>query len=151
MRSFLILAALQLGASEPALLLVSSDDDLQSAEQLIRANARINEANDLGATPLSATCQNGSVEMARLLLNTGANPNAALLSRKNVERRLPRTPGAWTNRGPNVTLGTLALGIGIQVRRALRRPSFTAQRSRTVLPGDRPRRARWPTGPRLHL
>ena len=80
MRRLLILAALQLGAAEPALLLVSYNDDLHSAQQLIRANARINEANDLGATPLWAACQNGSVEMVKLLLDAGANPNAALLS-----------------------------------------------------------------------
>ena len=80
MRRLLIFAVLQLGAAEPALLLVSYNDDLHSAQQLIRANARINEANDLGATPLWAACQNGSVEMVKLLLDAGANPNVALVS-----------------------------------------------------------------------
>ena len=80
MRRLLIFAALQLGAAEPALLLVSYKDDLHSAQQLILANARVNEANDLGATPLWAACQNGSLEMVQLLLDAGANPNAALLS-----------------------------------------------------------------------
>jgi ankyrin repeat protein len=80
MRHLLFLAALQLGASEPALLLLSYNDDLHSAGQLILAHARVNEANDLGATPLWAACQNGSIDMVRLLLAAGANPNVALLS-----------------------------------------------------------------------
>ena len=80
MRCLLIFAALQLGAAEPALLIVSYKDDLHSAQQLILASARVNEANDLGATPLWAACQNGSIEMVRLLLDAGANPNPALLS-----------------------------------------------------------------------
>ena len=80
MHRLLIFAALQLGAAEPALLLVSYKDDLHSAQQLILANARVNEANDLGATPLWAACQNGSIEMVRLLLDAGANPNVALNS-----------------------------------------------------------------------
>jgi len=80
MHRLLLYTILPLTAAEPALLLVSYNDDLHSAQQLILANARINEANDLGATPLWAACQNGSVDMVRLLLEAGANPNVALLS-----------------------------------------------------------------------
>lgn len=80
MHRLLLYTILPLTAADPALLIVSYNDDLHSAGQLILAYARVNEANDLGATPLWAACQNGSVEMVKLLLNAGANPNVALLS-----------------------------------------------------------------------
>lgn len=65
---------------EPALLRVVYNDDLHGAQQLLLAYARVNEANDLGATPLWAACQNGNLEMVSVLLRAGANPNVALLS-----------------------------------------------------------------------
>ena len=55
-------------------------DDLTKANQLIRAGANVNAANDLGATPLWAASLNGSVDMVRTLLDAGASPNAPLLS-----------------------------------------------------------------------
>src|SRR5471030_1168642 len=55
-------------------------DDLESADLLIRAGAKVNAATDLGVTPLWAASQNGSAAMVRRLLEAGANPNAALLS-----------------------------------------------------------------------
>jgi len=63
-----------------ALHWASYRDDLESAVLLIRAGARVNAANDLGATPLWAAAQNGSEAMVRTLLAAGANPNAPLLA-----------------------------------------------------------------------
>ena len=54
-------------------------DDIEEADRLILAGAKVNAANDLGVTPLWLACQNGSVAMVRRLLAAGANPNAALL------------------------------------------------------------------------
>jgi ankyrin repeat protein len=55
-------------------------DDLAKADQLIRAGANVNAANDIGATPLWAASLNGSVTMAARLLEAGANPNLPLMS-----------------------------------------------------------------------
>lgn len=75
-----LLTALPLAGADPALLRVSYGDDLAGARQLLRAGEGVNQANDLGATPLWAACQNGSLEMVQLLLDHGANVNVALLS-----------------------------------------------------------------------
>jgi len=63
-----------------ALQWASYRDDLESADLLIRAGAKVNAANDLGVTPLWPASENGSSAMVRRLLEAGANPNAALLS-----------------------------------------------------------------------
>jgi ankyrin repeat protein len=46
---------------------------------LLRAGAKVNAANDLGATPLWIASLNGSAQMVRRLLRGGADPNMALL------------------------------------------------------------------------
>jgi ankyrin repeat protein len=78
-----LIAALPLvaqGDGATALHWASYRDDLEAAARLIRNGANVNAANDLGATPLWAACQNGSAAMTRLLLDAGANPKTALLS-----------------------------------------------------------------------
>ncbi len=67
-----------------ALHWASYHDDLDSADLLIRAGAKVNAANDLGATPLWAASQNGSAAMVRKLLDAGANPNVALTGRRDA-------------------------------------------------------------------
>ena len=63
-----------------ALHWASYRDDVESADLLIRAGAKVSVANDLGVTPLWPASENGSSAMVRRLLEAGANPNAALLS-----------------------------------------------------------------------
>src|SRR6266478_4009300 len=55
-------------------------DDLDLADLLIVAHARIDTADVYGVTPLSLACTNGSVAMITRLLRAGADPNLALPS-----------------------------------------------------------------------
>jgi uncharacterized protein len=54
------------------------DDDLRTAEQLVRAGADVKAANRYGVTPLSLACTNGNAATIELLLKAGADPNTAL-------------------------------------------------------------------------
>src|SRR5438105_9099398 len=56
------------GDGTTALHWASYRDDVETADLLIRAGAKVNTANDLGATPLWAACQNGTEAMVRRLL-----------------------------------------------------------------------------------
>jgi ankyrin repeat protein len=68
------------GDGSTALHWAAYRDDLDKADQLIRAGANVNAANDLGVTPLWTASLNGSTPMVRRLLAAGANPNIALLA-----------------------------------------------------------------------
>ena len=50
-------------------------DDSGLADLLLRAGAKVDAANDLGVTPLSLACANGSAGMVKRLLASGADPN----------------------------------------------------------------------------
>ena len=48
-------------------------DDLEVAEQLIRAGANVNAVNDYGVTPLLLACSDGGAALTETLLAAGAN------------------------------------------------------------------------------
>jgi ankyrin repeat protein len=60
-----------------ALLWAAHWDDVEMADQLLRAGARVNAADDYGVTALARACENASESMVGRLLAAGANPNAA--------------------------------------------------------------------------
>jgi ankyrin repeat protein len=63
-----------------ALLWAVRYDDLDTADMLIRAGARVSVANRDGATPLQLAALNGSAPMIEKLIKAGAEPNAPLTS-----------------------------------------------------------------------
>ncbi|MDO8794625.1 MAG: ankyrin repeat domain-containing protein [Vicinamibacterales bacterium] len=122
-------------------------DDPAIVEQLLAAGARPDPANDLGITPLSLACTNGSADMVTRLLAAGANPNrpvavpplltcarsgnvravsALLAARADVnarERSRSQTALMWAvsrNHAP-VTQLLITRGADIHARSAVRR------------------------------
>jgi uncharacterized protein len=95
-----------------ALHWASYRDDVESADLLLRAGARIDAATDLGVTPLWSASLNGSESMVRRLLQAGANPNAALL--------LGETPvmAAARSGAPAVVEQLIAKGANVNARAA---------------------------------
>src|ERR1022692_2409681 len=65
----------QQGDGATALHWAANLDNLTIADLLIRAGARVDAANDLGATPLHLACANRSAAMVDRLLGAKANPN----------------------------------------------------------------------------
>lgn len=53
------------------------NDDLKTAETLIKAGADVKAANRYGVTPINLAARNGSEAMIRLLLDAGVDPNSA--------------------------------------------------------------------------
>ena len=68
------------GDGSTPLLWAAYRDDLAKVDQLIRAGADVNAANDIGATPLWSASLNGNAAMVKRLLDAGARPDAALLA-----------------------------------------------------------------------
>ncbi|MDQ6707119.1 MAG: ankyrin repeat domain-containing protein [Acidobacteriota bacterium] len=54
------------------------EDDLKTAERLIRAGADVKAPNRYGVTPLSLACTNGNAAMIELLLKAGADANSTI-------------------------------------------------------------------------
>src|SRR5271154_5591729 len=65
------------GDGATAILWAAHWDDLETADQLIRAGADVNHANDLGVRPLILACTNGSSSMVGKLLSAGAKADLA--------------------------------------------------------------------------
>ena len=63
-----------------ALHWASRADDLEAADLLLRAGARVSSANREGATPMQLAAINGSAAMIGRLVKAGADPNAPLSS-----------------------------------------------------------------------
>jgi ankyrin repeat protein len=84
----------QHGDGSTALHFAAYSDNLVIADLLIRAGARVDEANDLGATPLHLACNNGSAAMVDRLLTGKSNPNAKLLNGESVLMSCARTGNA---------------------------------------------------------
>src|SRR5438128_6146151 len=63
-----------------ALLWAVRYDDLERADVLIRAGAKVSAGNRDGATPLQLAALNGSAAMIEKLIKAGADPNARLTS-----------------------------------------------------------------------
>ena len=89
-------------------------DDLDTADQLIRAGADVNASNDLGVTPLSLACTNGNAAMVETLLKAGANANAAQPIRETA-----LMTAAWTGNLEVVKL-LLAHGANVNAKEASR-------------------------------
>lgn len=68
-------------------------DDGDMAAALLAAGAEANAADDLGVTPLSLACTNGSLTMVERLLTAGADPNA--LAHVPSLVTCARTGNAW--------------------------------------------------------
>src|SRR5262245_12396149 len=61
-----------------ALHWAANQDDIETAQLLIRAGANVKAANRYSVTPLSLACANGDGAMVALLLKAGADPNTRL-------------------------------------------------------------------------
>jgi ankyrin repeat protein len=66
-------------------------DDLETAELMVRAHASVKAENRYGVTPLSLACTNGNAAMVELFLNAGADPNTTLPGGETVLMTAART------------------------------------------------------------
>jgi uncharacterized protein len=79
------------GDGATALAWAAHWDDLDMADQLIHAGAKVNAANDYGVTPLALACLNGSAPMVEKLLKAGADANATQASGETALMTCART------------------------------------------------------------
>ena len=86
---------LDVNAAQPdgatALHWAAHRDDLEIANLLLGAGARVDAVNELGVTPLDLACENRSDAMVSRLLQAGADPNAAAPKRPPVLMSCART------------------------------------------------------------
>src|SRR5205085_10151477 len=66
------------GDGTTALHWAARQDDLETADLLIRGGANAKAANIFGVTPLWVACTNGSAAMVERLLKAGADANTAV-------------------------------------------------------------------------
>jgi ankyrin repeat protein len=83
-------------------------NDLEMAQLLLAAGARVSTANASGATPMLLATMNGNARMIDLLLKAGADPNAALSASGD-------TPLMLAARTGNVDAVKVLLDHGAQV------------------------------------
>ena len=106
--------SVDVNASQPdgatALHWASHWNDLEMADQLIRAGANVNAVNELGVTPLFLAALNASAGMANALVRAGADPNAARPSGETVLMTGARTGNA------ELVQALLAAGADVQGR-----------------------------------
>ena len=74
-----------------ALHWVAHWDDVETLDLLIARGARVNAANEYGATPLWVACADRHPAIVKKLLAAGANPNTGLLSGETVLMRCTLT------------------------------------------------------------
>jgi ankyrin repeat protein len=113
-----------------ALHYASYRDDVESADMLLRAGARVNASNDLGVTPLWIASENGSETMVKRLLAAGADANAALLAGETPVMVAARS-GA-----PRVVEELIAAGANVNAHGARRQTALmwaVAQRHADVV------------------
>lgn len=77
-----------------ALLWAAHHDDVDMADQLIRAGARVSARNRFGLEPVFEAARNGSVAMIERLLNAGADANATMYEGNTVLMVASRTGNA---------------------------------------------------------
>ena len=71
-------------------------NDLDAARLLVRAGAKAKTANRYGSTPLELAAVNGSAAMIEVLLEAGADPNAALPEGRDGPDDRGADREAWT-------------------------------------------------------
>jgi ankyrin repeat protein len=90
-----------------ALHWVAHFDDVEAADVLLSAGARVDAVNDYGVTPLSLAVGNGSARMVARLLTAGANADLMLPSGET-----PLMTAAWVG---SVDVASLLLDKGAKI------------------------------------